>query len=215
MGEHSAKAVPVIRWQHFGATLQDQDRNRGPLSRLATTPLGSGGYQQGPGTASPVRSPSGRLSQSTNGDPMSTDDYTLVEDVCEQLAARADEEGLASLSPLQRGVLLPYWAKAIVDNGGFQYFYEGAENAAEVVDAFERLGFVEAASAFRESAKVFPAGQPICDLEARREWMEEHSAEITPVYEALDPVICRLEAELWSRLAGCIREHPAEFGPSQ
>jgi hypothetical protein len=139
------------------------------------------------------------------------DDYALVETVCEALATYADEDGIWSLSETERTVLLPYWAKAIVDNGGFLYFYAGADNANEVAEALEKIGCSGVAAAFRRSAELFPGGRPIRGEEAMSRWLEEHEAEADALFADLNPTVWRCDEELWTRLAAFIRGHLNEL----
>jgi hypothetical protein len=139
------------------------------------------------------------------------DDYGLVEAVCEALAAYADEDGIWSLSETERTVLLPYWAKAIVDNGGFLYFYSGADNANEVAEALEKIGCSGVAAAFRRSAELFPDGRPIRGEEARSRWLEEHEAEADALFAELNPTVWSSDEELWTRLAAYIRSHRTDL----
>jgi hypothetical protein len=65
----------------------------------------------------------------------------FVEAILDALEQRVDEErygsafrpgGLSNLSEPGRVVCRAYGAMGVIENGGFQYFYEGATNAAEV-----------------------------------------------------------------------------------
>ena len=85
-------------------------------------------------------------------------EFTFVDDIYRRLGDRAERDGLHSLSEQERSVLLVWWAQGIIANGGFEYFYEGACNMAEVADAFQELGFSEAADACRQSMALFPPG---------------------------------------------------------
>src|SRR5437868_774246 len=98
--------------------------------------------------------------------------------VARQISAGSTE----LLSPAQRAVLYSWWAKGIIDNGGFRYFYEGTDQALEAAEAFESLGLPNAAEAFRKSMHFFPGGcVPVADL-LRQQHMDEHAAEMEKLF---------------------------------
>src|SRR3954462_213387 len=67
--------------------------------------------------------------------------------------------------------LLTVWAveqaQGIIDNGGFQYFFENdwPENPeySLFVDAFRRIGAAEAADCIQDAASMFPSSTPQLD----------------------------------------------------
>jgi hypothetical protein len=138
-------------------------------------------------------------------------EYSLVEAVCDLLSDYAEDEGIESLNKIERIVLLPYWAKAIVGNGGFSYFYEGAHNANEVAEALEMIGCPRVASAFRKSAEFFPDGKPMSSDKARNRWLEDHEAEAAAFFADLNRTVWSCDEELWTRLAAYIRSHQTEL----
>jgi hypothetical protein len=144
------------------------------------------------------------------GDPMNPD-CQFVSDVLELLGARAEAQGLDSLSQAEQRVLLVGWAQGIVGNGGFQYFYEGASNARQVADAFEALGFSEAASAFRTSLSVFPNGVAPEDQEIRRDWLDRNETISTPVFDRLEGTIFAVSDQLDQAIIAYLCEHRGEF----
>ena len=87
---------------------------------------------------------------------MPTQDFDFTSAVCNNLGSRAERDGIESLSVPERSVFLAWWAQEIIENGGFEYFYEGACNMAEVAAAYQELGFAAAAQACRQSMTLFP-----------------------------------------------------------
>ncbi len=87
---------------------------------------------------------------------MPSQDFNFVNAIYSHLGNRAECKGLQSLSKPEHSVLLVWWAQGVIANGGFEYFYEGACNIAEVAAAFQELGFTEAAQACRQSMTLFP-----------------------------------------------------------
>lgn len=120
---------------------------------------------------------------------MSKVDFDRVDAVTSRLGALADAHGIDALSDADRVVLLASWAKALVDNGGFNYFYEGASNATEVADAFQSLGLNEIAEAFRQSASIFPGGIPHRDHLSRQQWIAREGGHAEALFETLSSVV--------------------------
>ena len=87
----------------------------------------------------------------------------LVGEAMKLLGPLAEEKGVQALAPPQRAIVLLVWASGIIGNGGFRYFYEGAyfrngvNHIPMLAEAFEFLGFDQAANATLESISFFPA----------------------------------------------------------
>jgi len=134
----------------------------------------------------------------------------LVSQVCRKLGQRAEARGLESLSSAERTALLVWWSKGIIDNGGFEYFYEGTTNAAEVADAYEKLGLISAAEAFRQSLLFFPPDVIEKGYEACREWMARYSEdERTLHFGKLNSTVWNLD--LSDSLAEYIRKNSSQL----
>lgn len=78
----------------------------------------------------------------------------FVSEVVAELGRRYEQDGLESLSAPQKVVFLTWCAKGAVDNGGFQFLYEGDLPIMEVASAFEEIGLPEAAQACRGSSAI-------------------------------------------------------------
>jgi hypothetical protein len=127
------------------------------------------------------------------------------------IADRAETQGLEALSGPEQNVLLVWWGKGYVDNGGFEWFYEGASNALQVADAYEALGLTDAADAWRKSVEVFPDGKPPEDLQDRRDWMCDHEEEVRAFFDPLSRIIWDVDDRLNERLGEYIPAHAAHF----
>ena len=140
-------------------------------------------------------------------------EFDFVENTHKQLGTFANENGLDDLTPAERVVLLTWWAKGIIDNGGFEYFYEGATNTLEVAEAFEALGYAEAAAAACRAAHAqVPPDVLAGGWEACREWMAPFEREeFEARFEAANQAIWRIGDELQGRLADYIRAHLEAF----
>ena len=145
---------------------------------------------------------------------MAIDRFDTIDRIATRIGERAERDGLASLSLVEKTVLLPWWASGIIGNGGFQYFYEGASEAAEVADAFDRIGCPAAAEACRKSLEVFPSGVPPADHEARRGFLDSIQDEDHTLFEPLDEIIWQItDNELESRLEIYIEANRQTLSP--
>lgn len=150
----------------------------------------------------------------------SVSDADFVEIVLDALDKRVDEQrfgricepgGMRNFSPAEKVVLLTWWAVPIIENGGFQYFYEGATNAVEVADAFDSLGLTEAATACRKSLEVFPNNVPPTE-------QDDRIAILEPFYGIPNMFFKPLNESLWDAgkvldqaIAAYVRAHRSEF----
>jgi uncharacterized protein DUF4375 len=92
-----------------------------------------------------------------------------VERLMHQLGQKADDLGLSALEAPERTVLLAWWARGVIGNGGFKYFFEGGSELGPVAREFRALGFPKAAEACeRVDAEVVAEGRLPHDEAARR-----------------------------------------------
>lgn len=88
------------------------------------------------------------------------------------LAKRADEEGLASLSLPERSVLLAWWAKGEIDNGGFALLYSHDTDIDVIAAAFREVGCPDLAEACQASKNVFPVSLVPPTVSERTEYLD-------------------------------------------
>jgi hypothetical protein len=129
--------------------------------------------------------------------------------VITELCIQADEEGIESLTSVQRNVVLAWSALGVIGNGGFQYYYDGTGRMRDVVGAFRVLGFEGAAAACERSMSMFPLGIPPEDP-ARRA-----AASATVPWDELEDAESAVFAVEWDALIAAIgaymRRFPGEF----
>lgn len=89
------------------------------------------------------------------------------------LAKRADTNGIESLSGPEKNIVLAWWAKGEIDNGGFAFLYSKPVNIDDVALAFRNIGFESAYKACIETKAVFPDGKPPDAMERRLKIIEE------------------------------------------
>jgi hypothetical protein len=145
---------------------------------------------------------------------MPSEDFDFANTVCSSLGSRAERDGTESLSGPERNVLLVWWAQGIIGNGGFEYFYEGACNMAEVAEAFQELGFSEASQACRQSLTLFPLEILGGDPERFYEWMTRFDEDyIKKFFLPLSRVIWATDDNdlLSYTVAQYVRSHLSDF----
>jgi len=142
-------------------------------------------------------------------------EFHLVSQVAVRLGKIGREKGLDALTSGERTVALTWWAAGIIGNGGFPYFFEGScadegrYLVKEVAEAFDHLGFPQAAKACREAALFFPKGLLDESPKAVEEYMEERGKkEVDAAFRPLNRVIWALDDgdALTSCLAALIRK---------
>jgi len=138
-------------------------------------------------------------------------DEPTAKQLVEKIARRAQLEGIDCLRDEEISVLLPWWAYGIISNGGFQYFFEGADNLPQVSAAFRALGFEKVAAACdRVQSSIFGDSTPISKSTrdqalARVEWNKEP-------FEAEENIIYEVSwKDLLRGIANYIDSHPAVF----
>jgi hypothetical protein len=118
--------------------------------------------------------------------------------------------------------LLTVWAveqaQGIIDNGGFQYFFENdwPENPeyAVFVDAFRRIGAAEAADCIQDAVSMFPSSAPNLDCDMRREHMDflrEQDGVDESVMDKLGYRVMDQGGDTLIRLASYVRTHRDSF----
>lgn len=152
-------------------------------------------------------------------------DEKFVSRIVTQLYSRFAADGVDGLSRPEQVALMTWWTLSEVGDGGFRHFYEGPLRVREVADAFEELGFMEAAEACCQSSAFFPP--EVVANRSERSWMEHLWEEtededglldrVSDFFRPFNEVISDLESadsekRLSVRLAAYIRAHAAAFG---
>lgn len=87
-------------------------------------------------------------------------------------------EALESASETQRVFVYVYAAQGVIDNGGFQYFFEsdwpGKPSYDVFVSAYRGVGLADQAEVLGRAASIFPFPQPHLSMEKRNEYLDAH-----------------------------------------
>ncbi len=129
-----------------------------------------------------------------------------------ELAKRADNFGVLTLSKAERLYVLASWAKGALDCNGFAYFFLGPCNLPEVIEAFEQLGFQKAADAIRKAIEEFPDARPIGDSEELKRWVESQGERLASTWNRLCEPIWEITTEEFDEaLTSFLRSRIDEF----
>lgn len=139
---------------------------------------------------------------------MSSDDFRLCNDAyccLEQVGEEPSDE-------LYQTIVLAWSASGAIGNGGFEYLFEGAfydrdPNYQGTLAAFERIGALTCAAAFREALGWLGAPSP-SDSATRLEQVEGVSGDVR---ERVNRAFWSGKEELERQLAAYIRGHRAEL----
>jgi hypothetical protein len=125
----------------------------------------------------------------------------------DRLGDRAELEGIGTLSEEERTVLLPWWARGVIGNGGFRYFYEGSADLHEVARRMAALGFADVARALEAVATRVDASVP------GRAAQTEHLDRIRwKDFEVAEGVVLELDFDaLLAAIERYVEDRPAAF----
>lgn len=135
-----------------------------------------------------------------------------VSDFCFQELDEADNDP-SRLNISVQTVIAIYTAQGIIDNGGFQYFFENdfPENPAYSFfsEAYRRIGAERTANNIEKAVALFGFSDPHLNVEKRRSFLAQ-IADGDHLFHKLGDVICGDES-VWEKLADYVIENKAEF----
>jgi len=105
-------------------------------------------------------------------------------------------------------------AQAIIDNGGFEYFYEsdfvGTLDYGFFVSAYRRVGAETAAMCIETTAAMFPFGQPHLHEAKRLSWLDEARGNEGHLFVKLSRKVCGDQA-VFPKLAQYVEANREAF----
>jgi len=145
-----------------------------------------------------------------------SDDETLLMQVLETINQQAAID-ISQLPDEHRHVLAAVTAQAIIDNGGFRYFFtshfKGRPDFKMIVDAYTQIGATDAADAIRQALHLFPDGEPPEAMDEREKYIEaifnENSQYAKSMGEFESKVLGRIEN--YALAAAYVRENADKF----
>jgi hypothetical protein len=142
-----------------------------------------------------------------------TNDEKLCERLYDWIIQRYGEEIDRSRMPEhERMVICVLYAKGIIENGGFNYLFEGDllgdPQFLLTADAFEKIGAKDATTAFRRVFQLFPAQKPPADMRTRL--MQYRSGDASR-RQQIDSIFWSADKEIYRCLATFIRTHKTAY----
>ncbi len=134
-------------------------------------------------------------------------------DLCDHTYAQmikhyGDDLDVSKCKESDQPVLLVWHAAGIIDNGGFQYLFEGTFKGdpyfARTAQAFKTIKAMKCAAAFDNALRLFPDSKPPTDIEKR---LQVYQSVVQTEREAIDIDFFRESSRLKTLLAAYIRDH--------
>lgn len=145
---------------------------------------------------------------------MDDDSYAVIDEAFKSAVREIDSGArLFDLTPLKQVVLVVMGAQGVIDNGGFQYFYEAdwpnKPPYSLFINAFKEIGANKVADCIAESVELFPFPNPHLAVDARNVFLDSQGE--GSQFEILADRVMELHEDTMSKLAAYIRKHqPAE-----
>ncbi|MBN2385149.1 DUF4375 domain-containing protein [bacterium] len=141
------------------------------------------------------------------------DDFELCNELFKLMIKHYGEDfDVSKCKEKDQAVILVWHASGIIDNGGFQYLFEGNFKGdpyfARTAAAFKTIKASKCAEAIEEALKLFPYSKPPQDINKR---LKIYQAVSAAKQEAIDVKFFSESKEMMTTLAKYIRENRAEF----
>jgi hypothetical protein len=138
-------------------------------------------------------------------------DFDLCDGVYHLLVNRYGDD-LSAMPTEGKVVMWTLHAQGIIENGGFQYLFEGVfetdPHYAGTLAAYRTVGAEECAGALEEALGLFPSGKPPVDRNRRLQMWRRHG------WRWDHPTVCRFwdgSSQLHRLVAAYIRSHQDTF----
>jgi hypothetical protein len=124
------------------------------------------------------------------------------------------DHNLSKIPEVTRPIALLYMFQGMVDNGGFRYPMEtdfpGKPPYSLFVDAYRKIGALDAAAALEQAVALFPFNHPEWDAEARNEFMP-HLGE-GGEFNDLSDRVCG-DDTIWKLMDEYVAKYNKDFAP--
>lgn len=134
---------------------------------------------------------------------MSDSNFNFVNDIFCQIVDKKKAFGESSLTEAEHVVLWVWHASGIIENGGFQYFFEQQLDVETVAVAYQKIGAGKCAELLRLSLSLFP--EPILHAD----WMEriKYAEDNSDRFENLSRAFWREDKKTEVRLAAYVHDY--------
>lgn len=116
---------------------------------------------------------------------------------------KASEDDVTKLPEVLQSIYLVCIGQGVIDNGGFQYFYENdfVQNPpySLFVEAFRRVGAEAVADCIEATAAMFPFSDPHLFREERNDWLDVTAEQKGHEFHRLSDFACGHES-VWPLL---------------
>lgn len=148
---------------------------------------------------------------------LSRKDDALLTRTADIVFGDANGEALIDHLPRPRQVFaIIYSAQGIIDNGGFQYLFEGdwsnTPPYAYFSDAYREIGATDVADWLDQAASMFPFSDPHLHREARVRYLRDFCVKGDSPMGLLSGEAIDASARVFTRLAQYVRAHQIDFG---
>jgi hypothetical protein len=148
--------------------------------------------------------------------PNEGDDESLLMQVIEKITC-VEDFNINAVPEEHRNVVAVITAQAVIDNGGFRYFFEsqfeGSSDYQIFVKAYKEVGAEEAADALNQALMMFPDGVPPAELDERQKYLDaifdSASDKKTKITAIEDKILGKVEN--YSLVADYIRDNKNVF----
>jgi hypothetical protein len=145
-----------------------------------------------------------------------TDDEALLMQVLETINQKADFD-ISQIPDEHRHVVAAVTAQAIIDNGGFRYFFtshfKGRPDYQMIVEAYSKIGAKESADAINQALMMFPDGAPPEELDERERYIDSIFGKDSQHAKQLGEIESKVSGKMenYSLAANYVRENADKF----
>lgn len=148
--------------------------------------------------------------------PEQTPDDDLLNRAAKVAFAGVEEDSDISVFPRPRQVfIIIYTAQGIIDNGGFEYFFESdwpdTPPYSRFSDAYREIGASDVAEWIERATTLFGVPDPHLHRELRLEYLKQHCQGDSGEMVELGDRAIRESARVFRLLAKYVRQHASEF----
>jgi len=128
------------------------------------------------------------------------------------------DNDLSKIPEVTRPIALLYMFQGMVDNGGFRYPMEtdfpGNPPYSAFVDAYRRIGALDAAAALEQAVALFPFEHPERDADARNHFLDSLGDDEfeDSEFSKLSDRVCG-DKTIWIRMDEYVARHRNDFAP--
>jgi hypothetical protein len=122
---------------------------------------------------------------------------------------------IGHLPPARQVFVRIYTGQAIIDNGSLPYFFSSdfpdAPDYSLFSEAYRAIGAEDVVGYFDAAVALFQLPAPHLDLEARKQYIQEHCSNCKGEMCKLGDHIIAESDRVFSLLADYVRKHPKDF----